>query len=290
MVDCTDFLRLLQTGQSKQGVKVNCDDCAAFVVSFANILGCKLNEGRMGVNIFKLKPHQRIGSNDVKEGEEFSFHTVGWTGESKEDDKVFDACLKLKADEDPQWFVPTNIPFGRLGQRFYRFRLAIREDKCEPVEADITRSIGFIADTPPLPAWLQRFLESLSAGDADLDWRLREYRLLPSDDSVFIQTFWSNLAQPKAAVRLDLFWTRRPPKDKLDDLLRRYQLTAIKPQEKAAFGDEVHAVPTNFAIVFRQGKVVVQMRNIGAVPARADDLATIVDRFLRRTAETEINR
>jgi hypothetical protein len=289
VVDCTEYLDLLQTGQSTQGSRVNCDDCAAFVVSFANILGCRLNEGRMGVSIFQLKPHQLIGSNNVEEGE-FSFHTVGWTGQSQADDELFDACLKLKAEEDPQWFIPTNIRFGQPGEHFYRFRLAKIEEECEPVDANITRTIGDIADTPPpLPVWLKGFLAFLSAGDADLDWKLKEYRLLPSDDSVFIQMFWNNLTQRKAAVRLDLFWTKIPPEDKLKALLKKYQLTAIKPRDKANFGDEVHAVSTNFAIVFRRGNVVVQMRNIGASPAPADDLAKAIDKLLRRTPEIEMS-
>ncbi|MDQ1728928.1 MAG: hypothetical protein QOD33_1053, partial [Pyrinomonadaceae bacterium] len=45
--DCSDFLLLLRDRPNRHGRGVACDDCAAFVASFANVLGCDLFEAEM---------------------------------------------------------------------------------------------------------------------------------------------------------------------------------------------------------------------------------------------------
>jgi len=106
--DCTDFLRVLRDQRNKHGRGVNCDDCAAVVASFANILGCDLNEGDMGSPAFPLKPHLQIGLPSVFKGS-FSHHTVGWRGVCGEDDEVFDACVQLDRNLNLNGYPDANL-------------------------------------------------------------------------------------------------------------------------------------------------------------------------------------
>ena len=281
--DCTEFLKVLQTGNSRQGAKVNCDDCAAFVVSFANILGCQLDEGRMGGRTFDLKPHLRIGLNSIDEGQ-FTHHTVGWTGESGEDDRVFDACLQLFADQTStqrpqQLFVPTNIRFGRLNEHFYRFRLAVNPEHCRPLGTDIVRKIGIIDLRKPLPspidieAWRDVSIEG---------WMLSEYRTIFDADGSYVQSFWRHESQDTAALRGDFYLVHGVAQTKIDQLLERFQLPEIRPQEVNKIGDAGFAVPTNFAVMFRRGSFVVLLRNIGILLAPVETLARSIDLVLSK--------
>lgn len=132
--NCTAFLERLRGGIGN-GQYVNCTDCATFVSTFANILGCDLWQSRMGWG-FALNPLLGIGSNVwqpacLNQGwlGSFSYHEVAWKGACTSNDEVCDGCLQVDGDADPTSaphtpLLPTNMRFGNPGDGVYRDRLA----------------------------------------------------------------------------------------------------------------------------------------------------------------------
>ncbi|HXH37080.1 MAG TPA: LamG domain-containing protein [Thermoanaerobaculia bacterium] len=112
----TAFLRFLLRQPGGRGDGVNCSDCAAIVVTFANAIGCDLRGSIMGVvGIgFKTNKIMAIGSTvwnypfatDPKDL--FNFHEVAWTtGANYRSDPLYDACLKVDGGDDPwDWTTP----------------------------------------------------------------------------------------------------------------------------------------------------------------------------------------
>lgn len=317
--DCTDFLTLLRGQKNKHGSGVNCDDCAAFVTSFANILGCDLSEAEMGLDI-PLNPHQRIGLPGLFKSF-FSHHTVAWKGACGEDDELFDACVKLDSDAEPAvsphpLFVPARIPFGRMHEHLYRFRLASDENRCIPTPGSARRRriapIALSGDGATLEA-IMTFLENRDATQNDkarvaldfllsnlfgrknelLPWRLLDYRFIADPDSLFsVQSFWSHNSEANAELRIDSYASSRAKdvNSKLKQILSRFELLDIVQQEYADFGDEVHAVPTNFAIVFARGKFIFQLRNIGHRFVSCEGFARFIDHLLISQLKTEVDQ
>ena len=130
--NCSEFLARLHGGFGN-GPFVNCSDCAAAVSTFANALGCELSQSRMFGSIpFPLNPTRSIGAATWASAcsiGAFSMHEVAWTGGCGENDRVFDACLQIDADNDPTRAPQTpllavNMPFGAAGAGLYRDRLA----------------------------------------------------------------------------------------------------------------------------------------------------------------------
>ncbi|MDO5320626.1 MAG: hypothetical protein Q4G65_18530, partial [bacterium] len=109
-------------GADGNGVHVNCSDCAAFVVSFANLLGCELWSSQMGPavidDVFRTKPYVPIGFDAWTEsgpGEGFYFHEVAWTGACGDDDTIYDACLKIDCMNGPAApFRMEELPTGMI--------------------------------------------------------------------------------------------------------------------------------------------------------------------------------
>ena len=145
--NCTAFLDRLAGGNGN-GWYVNCSDCATFVSSFANVLGCDLWQSRMGIGFFHLNDILGIGSNiwqppcqgiDGWSGG-FGYHEVAWEGGCTADDDVFDACLQVDGDSDPTDhtshtpLLPTDLRFGNPGDMEYRDRLTVPADRlnCSP--------------------------------------------------------------------------------------------------------------------------------------------------------------
>lgn len=130
---CTEFLEYLKGGPGLGG-DVNCIDCATFVSTFANILGCDLWQSRMGnnLNVFELNPIRAIGSARWEPAcgwPGFGMHEVAWKAGCTADDEVFDACLEVDGGADPTRpphipLLPTNMRFGRPNQGLYLDRLA----------------------------------------------------------------------------------------------------------------------------------------------------------------------
>lgn len=140
--DCTAFLERLGGGPGN-GQWVNCTDCATFVSTFANLVGCDFWQSRMGWS-FDLNPLLAIGSNVWQTAcgwSGFFYHEVAWKDACAENDEVCDACLQVDGDADPTSsphtpLLPVNVRFGFAGDGDYRDRLcppgASGSEACDP--------------------------------------------------------------------------------------------------------------------------------------------------------------
>jgi hypothetical protein len=144
--DCQAFLDRLG-GKVGNGSCVNCDDCAAIVYTFSNILGCSLTrmsiEPVQGQAYFSLKPIIKIGIPGWRDTGKFVHHCVAAEGHCRDEDEVFDACVQVSTVDEPKPqsripLLPANLRFGRAGESFYRSRLVLPEfeDKCRVDAAD----------------------------------------------------------------------------------------------------------------------------------------------------------
>ena len=128
--DCSAFIERLRGGIGN-GVYVNCSDCATFVSTLANALGCDLWQSRMGYG-FALNEILAIGSNVWQTAcgwSGFSYHEVAWEAAATANDDVYDACLRVDGDSDPTSaphvpLLPQDLRFGNPGDLLYRDRLA----------------------------------------------------------------------------------------------------------------------------------------------------------------------
>src|SRR5579872_548387 len=128
--DCTAFVDRLRGGIGN-GVYVNCSDCATIVSTFANALGCRLWQSKMGWG-FALNELLAIGSSVWQTAcgwGAFSYHEVAWEGACTASDDVYDACLRVDGDSDPTTaphvpLLPQDLRFGNPGDLLYRDRLA----------------------------------------------------------------------------------------------------------------------------------------------------------------------
>lgn len=128
--NCTKFLERLKGGVGL-GQYVNCSDCATITSTFSNILGCDLWQSRMGWG-FSLNPILAIGSNVWQTAcgwSGFSYHEVAWKNNCDVNDNVFDACLKIDGDANPEApphtpMLVANLKFGDCNSVFYRRRLS----------------------------------------------------------------------------------------------------------------------------------------------------------------------
>ncbi len=148
---CSEFLERLAGGQGC-GRYVNCMDCAAIVITFANVLGANLRSRRMHHPewqtyhppedrslAFALNPIIAIGTQDWVRAcgwGNFRYHQVAWLTRGPGDERVYDACLIVDEDPDPTSdphlsAVVVNMPFP-----VYRDRLAAPgptgRDRCVP--------------------------------------------------------------------------------------------------------------------------------------------------------------
>lgn len=87
---------------------VNCTDCSSFVTSFANLLGCSLYSSQMRNHAgygFLTNPFMAIGYSTWDPHWptwSFAYHEVAWSGTCEDGDLVFDACLCVDGDSDPE--------------------------------------------------------------------------------------------------------------------------------------------------------------------------------------------
>jgi hypothetical protein len=137
---CTKFVDRLRGGAGN-GIYVNCSDCATFVSTFANAVGCDLWQSRMGWG-FQLNEGLSIGSSVWQTACNwggFNYHEVAWKGACTSAENVFDACLQVDGDADPTTaphmpLLPVNLQFGNPGDGVYRDRLctAAGRPNCNP--------------------------------------------------------------------------------------------------------------------------------------------------------------
>lgn len=147
---CTQLIDRLRGGPGN-GQYVNCTDCGTIVSSFSNLIGCDLWQSKMGWNqSFLLNPINAIGYSDwISCGwPSFSYHEVAWKDACTENDNIFDACLQVDGDADPQAaphtpLLPINMLFGSCAAHQYRWRLSPDVaggcPDCTPVPAERRR-------------------------------------------------------------------------------------------------------------------------------------------------------
>lgn len=136
----TEFLALLRNGIGR-GQSLNCDDCAAVVSTFANLLGAKLWQSSMGGDSFWTNHILLIGHSHWRRVG-FGHHSVAWKGNCSASDKLFDACLQIDGDRKPNIppqfpKQPVNIRFGTRSDGGYQHSLVLK-GKCLPIPDDPT--------------------------------------------------------------------------------------------------------------------------------------------------------
>lgn len=146
--DCTAFLERIAGGPGR-GQYVNCSDCATFVSTFANAIGCDLWQSRMGWG-FQLNPLLAIGSSTWQTAcgwPGFSYHEIPWKGACGAADRVYDACLQVDGDADPTSaphtpLLPADMVFGTPGSGDYRDKLS-PSGNCDPQPSSRVRRSVF---------------------------------------------------------------------------------------------------------------------------------------------------
>jgi hypothetical protein len=158
--NAVEFLELLNGGVG-MGPRVDCTDCATFVSTFANALGCDLWQSRMGMTAsgFAINPILAIGSDIWQTAcgwGEFMYHEVAWTGDCGATDQVYDACLEVDGDNDPttaphQPLLPVDMTFGTSGSGDYLDRLASPAGRPNCIPRPATRIRRVLAAASPVP-------------------------------------------------------------------------------------------------------------------------------------------
>jgi hypothetical protein len=284
--DCTRFLQVLNGG-SITGSGVNCDDCAAILVTFANILGCELHEGTMGPP-FSPKPHLLIGRRTPHAGK-FDHHTVGWKNHCKASDPVFDACLQLNRNNDPanpSWFVPTNIIFGSVSdQDKYRFLLAKVPGDCNPSGIPRHHRIGLsrIHDHKRIQEVSQAnpFVQLALMDGVLLRWNVTDYSFIETDTAFYLfESFWKSRTDARNSLAIDAYQcdSQSGAFALAGEIVSTFQLTNLK--ERTDFGDLGFTTPDRFALVFFRDVFVFRLRNIGEQQIACDDFARKIDQLI----------
>ncbi len=274
---CTDFLLLLNSGTSPTGPAVNCDDCAAIVTSFSNVLGSVLSEGKMqGDENFLLKPNKKIGLQPFGNGR-FSYHTVAWLGNATRRDPLFDACVQLDPDgSGPQPFtVPVNILFND-----YQPQLA--RDPIRPVGKQPVRRIGLqVQHLSPdsFVSWAVLLAAALKEKFEFMDVRFIETTLA----KFFFQSFWKSLNQADVAFGIDTYQVAQGKSTAplLENILSRFHLRPTRMSD-AHFGGEAYASEGQFTIVFARDQFVFLLRNTGKEVASPAGLAKSIVELMSR--------
>ncbi len=269
--DCSEFLLLLNGGTNTQGPLVNCDDCAAIVTSFSNILGCRLREVDLGGQFsFLLNPNMKIGRKPVPNGF-FSRHNVGWLGNLTANGLVLDACVQLDSDvRTAKFAVPVNIAF-----RDYKPQLttgSIRPRKKFPV-----RRIGLGARRLPLDGLVK--LKHFGFKIPELE--LVDFRFIDITVAEYLlQSFWRS-SEPGIAFGIDMYEVAadKSTAPLVENILSRFHLQPEKI-EGAGFG-EAYASEGRFTILFVRKEFVFMVRNTGRKAIPAERLAKFIDSLIQ---------
>lgn len=123
----TSYMNALDAGASFQ---LNCTDCANAVVTFSNLLGCDLWEGRF----FNMVTRRflTLNGDPVVDADWVSwtwgYHEIGWLNAVGADQDIYDGCLQVDMDDDDADLVhvarlPVKMRFGSTGSEHYRYRL-----------------------------------------------------------------------------------------------------------------------------------------------------------------------
>jgi hypothetical protein len=313
--DCAAFLSRLHGGLGN-GRDINCDDCAAIVSTFANALGCDLSQSSIDpvtIGQFKLKPIIKIGSSDWESGGEFQHHSTASKGGCREEDEVFDACLHVDVNDDPTKppvaLLPSNLRFGRLGEHYYRFRLALPEHEKECVTRPERCQRRRLGPARRLPAPHEERLVILKKEYAFDSWAsaaaagmrlfvsgfffadymmpdLRPVRLLQGGDEtgpLAIQSFWAGVSDDEVPfLRIDVYERAsfREAREGVMALLTTLQEPSLTLQETPELGDVVFANTDFSSILFAIGNLVFFLRNVGQVDMPLTDVAAAINKSI----------
>ena len=271
--DCSEFLLLLNGGTNMQGPMVNCDDCAAIVTSFSNILGCRLREGDLGGQFsFLLNPNMKIGREPVSNGF-FSRHTVGWLGNLNANGRLFDGCLQLDSEGMSEKFaVPVNISF-----RDYRPQLTTDSGNCRPRRKFPVRRIGLGARRLPLDGLVKLKHFGFEIPDLELvDFRFIDLTLA----EYLLQSFWRS-SDAGIAFGIDMYEVAadKSAAPVVENILSRFHLQPERIDD-AGFG-EAYASEGRFTILFVRKQFVFMVRNTGRQAIPTEHLAKFIDRLIQ---------
>lgn len=143
--NCTAFLDRLRRGKGSPASElVNCADCATITSTFANALGCDLDQSIMGMHfgLNKIIAIGQPGFGYPDWGPGFSYHEVAWLGGAGWGDPLWDACLKTNRNgpNPPEVAV---LPTGSVFQQPYRPQLVppASHNRCNPIPARAKRRI-----------------------------------------------------------------------------------------------------------------------------------------------------
>lgn len=294
------------------GPLVNCSDCAAIVSTFANLLGADLWQSKMGLvgAGFPVNPLIIIGSTTWSRlWGGFVFHEVAWTGDCGEDDRVYDACLRADADEDPsrapRWpFVPVDLVFGTPGG--YRNRVATTVGRAACVPNPGTRERRAIAGAPTVSLrTVDDSVEAATAGRLGMDrawsdaddryfvdgfawfgselpgWSLDRCEILTEKPVAALTSWWRRTAGP-GRLRIDSFEapSAHAARPILLQLSAEIQCPDLAPLEPGYLGDAALVGPAGVLVLFQRGNHVHAVRSVDVDAVDVTPDAQRLDRWL----------
>ncbi len=284
---CTAFLDLLD-GVPAPGntTQVNCSDCASALATFANVLGCDVQQKRISHTeddvMLRTNRIVLIGeSGDDPETHWFVYHE--FTARQRASDKaplIHDACLKIDADKDPtrvdedhQFDLAEGMELGPFVDDPPQLRYAHRLFEPEQWSAGVLGDLAFrclddcAGQAHPLDAMFVRRYQRIRA---DLDRLIRAEGLAGPPDlsppALPGFTLYGRFENPRQWERLgslvtrsaDFFYVATGERDRAKD--RRLRLSA-------AYSDSAVQARDAFAWMLAQTRARVSLM------ARPGDLA-----------------
>ena len=167
--DCLRFLALIGAAPPPTKEIVDCTDIATIVSTFANILGCSLQQLALNEGL-KTKPVKLVG-HDKSCLRDFALHEIAVAGppESRE---VWDGCLQVPGDQTgPGEPGPPLLPTG-LGGDEYLDRLLREGRKPFPqhiFREALSRPLGPLPNLVPRPTWNEH-LDKIAQEYGFHDW------------------------------------------------------------------------------------------------------------------------
>lgn len=121
----SNYLTMLNGGGS---FLTNCTDCANAVTTLANLLGCDLWEQYFFTPFDLTKPFLTLNGDPLLESDwvsyTWSYHEFGWLGPANPSGSVYDGCLQVDMDDNPNDEIhiakhPTGMPFPGYKDRLW---------------------------------------------------------------------------------------------------------------------------------------------------------------------------
>ena len=311
--DCTSFLQLL-SGEAGNGHTLNCEDCATVVSTFSNVLGCDLWQSKMGTS-FLTNPILLIGATEWI-CKRFGKHEVAWEEDCGTRDPLFDACLKVDADDKPgsgnrrRPLQPTNLVFTSRNNDAYRFFL-VNKGTCEPQQKKKRRSFGvgplrehritdeaflnFLKEHYEFNEWKDiskpghkslrpsSLLDLKTTGDAFQDWdNQRVKRFKAEDASSTIEALLKrDQLPPNELVSITVYECIATEKasEFLLELLGEFEPLDFR-LTKVVSADVAFVAPDETTVLFKSGNFVAAIRSVGRERTEVIPMAAGISNYL----------